>query len=301
MSELNKELDDSVLSTGEVLGPLHPDFPRDTTTERFQRTWHRAVSELNGEISRLEELILADEKDRSDTLEMEIKRSSRQAKKFLNTVLELKSEAGVGVAGEVQIIQNAERSLADLERRLNVREEDVATSSVLTQIIDTSTSVLRADCPPKDRSEAFWEVGDGDGDGQPQEDLSSSNIDVIPLVNGVSQTGVTVHRVTSGEIQQRTFSSRVSVVSNASSKVDFTDARNGVDRVAKEAEMQIQSEEVSCWQRMIECRQLLQPGWPRQLLIRFRLRLLRQLLRLLLLLLSRWPRLRVWLMKQLKL
>jgi hypothetical protein len=151
MSELNKELDDSVLSTGEVLGPLHPDFPRDTTTERFQRTWHRAVSELNGEISRLEELILADEKDRSDTLEMEIKRSSRQAKNFLNTVLELKSEAGVGVAGEVQIIQNAERSLADLERRLNVREEDVATSSVLTQIIDTSTSALRADCPPNDR------------------------------------------------------------------------------------------------------------------------------------------------------
>jgi hypothetical protein len=51
---------------------------------------------------------------------------------------------------------------------------------------------------------------------------------------------------------------------------------------------------------MRKCRQLQQPGWPRRLWIRFRLKLLRLLL-LLLLLLSLWPRLRVWLMKQLKL
>jgi hypothetical protein len=244
-----------------VLGPLHPDFPRDTTTERFQRTWHRAVAELNSEVSRLDDLILAYENDKSNTLKMEARRCGFQAKIFFKTVIELRSEAGVSVMEDVQIVQNAERALTDLERRLSLRGEDIATSSVLTQVVDTSTSALRVDCPPNGRSEAFWEVVDEELPfGQPQgdENLSSSNIDAIPFVNDVSQTGVTVHRVTSGEIQQRTHSSRVSVASNASSRVDFADARNGVDRVAKEAEMQVQNEEVNLRDSTIKAQLLAQ-------------------------------------------
>jgi hypothetical protein len=248
MSELNRELDGSVLSTGKVLGPLHPDFPRDTTTERFQRTWHRAVAELNSEVNKLDNLILAYENNKNNTLKMEARRCGFQTKIFLKTVIELRSEAGISVMEDGQIVQNAERALTDLERRLSLRGEDIATSSVLTQIVDTSTSALRVDRPPNGRSEAFWEVmADELPFGQPQENesLSSSNIDAIPSVNGVSQAGVTVHRVTSGEIQRRTHSSRSSVVSNVSSRVDFADARSGVDRVAKEAEMQVQNEEVT--------------------------------------------------------
>jgi hypothetical protein len=248
MSEVNRELDDSVLSTGKGLGPLHPDFPRDTTTERFLRTWHRAVTELDNEVNRLNDLVEAYENNKSNTLKMEARRCEFQVKIFLKTVVELRSEAGESVVEDVQIIQNAERALDNLERRLSLREEDIATSSILTQVVDTSTSALRAECPPKARLEAFWEVVDGEllfdqpqGDG----DLSSSNVDVVPFVNDVSQTGVTVHRVTSGEIQRQTHSSRVSVASNASSRVDYTDARNDVDRVAKEAEMQVQNEEVN--------------------------------------------------------
>ena len=143
LSELNRELDDSVLSTGKVLGPLHPDFPRDTTTERFQRTWHRAVAELNSEVNKLNNLILAYESDKNNTLKMEVRRCGFQTKFFLKTVIGLRSEAGMGVIEDGQTVQNAERALTDLERRLSLRGEDIATSSVLTQVVDTSTSALR--------------------------------------------------------------------------------------------------------------------------------------------------------------
>jgi hypothetical protein len=119
MSELNRELDSSVLSTGKVLGPLHPDFPRDTTTERFQRTWHRAVAELNCEVSKLDNLILAYEINKNNTLKMEARRCGFQTKNFLKTVIELRSEAGTSVMEDGQIVQNAERALTDLERRLS--------------------------------------------------------------------------------------------------------------------------------------------------------------------------------------
>jgi hypothetical protein len=42
------------------------------------------------------------------------------------------------VVEDVQIIQNAERALDNLEGRLSLREEDIATSSILTQVVDTS-------------------------------------------------------------------------------------------------------------------------------------------------------------------
>ena len=57
MSESDRELACGGLSTGRKLGPLHPDFPRDTTTERFQRTWQRAVADLNAELNRFETLV----------------------------------------------------------------------------------------------------------------------------------------------------------------------------------------------------------------------------------------------------
>jgi hypothetical protein len=119
MSEVNRELDDSILSTGKELGPLHPDFPRDTTTERFLRTWHRAVTELDNEVNRLNDLVKAYEEDRSNTLKMEARKCEFQVKNFLKTVIELKSEAGESVVEDVQIIQNAERALDNLEGRLS--------------------------------------------------------------------------------------------------------------------------------------------------------------------------------------
>ena len=97
MSGLNIELDDGILSPGEELGPLHPDFPRDTTTDRFLRTWHRAVSELDSEINKLDDLVKAFEEDGSDARMMDARNCQARVKNFLKNVVELKLEAGGNV------------------------------------------------------------------------------------------------------------------------------------------------------------------------------------------------------------
>jgi hypothetical protein len=74
MSESDKELACSGLSTGKKLGPLHPDFPWDTTTERFQRTWQRAVAELNGELNKFEKLVSEYENDKENTSKVEARK-----------------------------------------------------------------------------------------------------------------------------------------------------------------------------------------------------------------------------------
>jgi hypothetical protein len=130
MSDLNGGLDDSILSIGKELGPLHPDFPRDTTTERFLRTWHRAVSELDNEVDQLNNLTESYEENRSDAKRIEVKRCENQVKIFLKTVRELKNEAGGDAVEEVQAIQNAERSLDNVEGKLSIEGEDIAMSSV---------------------------------------------------------------------------------------------------------------------------------------------------------------------------
>ena len=248
MSDLNGDLDDSVLSIGKELGPLHPDFPRDTTTERFLRIWHRAVSELDNEVDKLDNLTKSYEESKSNTKKKKVKKCETRVQIFLKTLKELKNEAGGDAVEDVRAIQNAERSLDNAEGKLSREEEDIATPSVLTQVVDTSTSALRVEDSPKIRSEAFWEIEDeGLPLDQPQgdEDLSSTDVNAFPIVNNVSQTSVVVHRSTSGVNQRQTQSSRVSIVSNASSRIDYSNAHSDVDRVAKEAEALIQNEEVN--------------------------------------------------------
>jgi hypothetical protein len=54
MSDSGSELAYGGLSAKKNLGPLHPDFPRDPTTEQFQRTLQRTVADLNVELHQLE-------------------------------------------------------------------------------------------------------------------------------------------------------------------------------------------------------------------------------------------------------
>ena len=248
MSGLNIELDDGILSPGEELGPLHPDFPRDTTTDRFLRTWHRAVSELDSEINRLDDLVKAFEEDGSDARMMDARNCQARVKNFLENVVELKSEAGGNVVEDTQIIQNANWALKNIEGSLGLGLEDIATSSAVTQTVVDLEPALRVECPTRVHSEAFWEVMDEELPlDQPQgdEDLSSTDANAFPIVNNVSRTGVVVHRSASGINQRQTQSSRVSIASNASSRINYSNAHSDVDRVAKEAEALIQNEEVN--------------------------------------------------------
>jgi hypothetical protein len=87
---------------------------------------------------------------------------------------------------------------------------------------------------------------------------SSSDIIVLSSVNCVSQAGVAVHKVTSGEVQRRTHSSRSSVVSHVSSRRDFVDERNDIDQVAREAEMQVHNEEVTLRDSTVQAQLLAQ-------------------------------------------
>jgi hypothetical protein len=151
MSESDKELACSGLSTGKKLCPLHPDFPWDTTTERFQRTWQRAVAELNAELNKFEKLVSEYENDKENASKVEAKRCGNQTKKFLNEVIGLRSEAGMIGVEDGQVVQNAELALTNLERRLSLRGENIAMSPGLrlAQTVDITTP---------NGSEAFWEV-----------------------------------------------------------------------------------------------------------------------------------------------
>jgi hypothetical protein len=112
-------------------------------------------------------------------------------------------------------------------------------------------------------SDTFWEVAVDDLPyGQLQEDerlmTSSSDINVLPSVNCVSQAGVTVHNVIPGKVRRRTHSSRSSIVSRVSSRRDLADARSNIDRVARKAEMQVQNEEVTLRDSTVEAQLLAQ-------------------------------------------
>jgi hypothetical protein len=61
-----------------------------------------------------------------------------------------------------------------------------------------------------------------------------------------------------GEVRWRTHSSRSSIVSRVSLRRDFADARSGIDRVAREAEMQVQNEEVTLRDSTVEAQLLAQ-------------------------------------------
>jgi hypothetical protein len=61
----------------------------------------------------------------------------------------------------------------------------------------------------------------------------------------VSQADVTVHNVMPGGVLRRTHFLRSLVVSRVSSRRDFANARSDIDRVAWEAEVQVQNEEVT--------------------------------------------------------
>jgi hypothetical protein len=126
MSDSGSELACGGLSAGKNLGPLHPDFPRDPTTERFQRTLKRAVADLNAELHKLEIAVSDFENAGENASKLEARKCGNQVKFFLNEVIGLRSEAGMIGVENGQVVQNAELALTQMEGRLNLREENVA-------------------------------------------------------------------------------------------------------------------------------------------------------------------------------
>jgi hypothetical protein len=154
------------------------------------------------------------------------------------------------------VVQNAELALNQLEGRLSLRGENVAMSPVLM-----STRTVGATVPTG--SGIFGEAAVDDlpyGQTQEEERLmtSSSDLNVLPSVNCVSQAGVTVHSAMPGEVRRRTHSPRSLIVSHISSRRDFAKARSGINRVAREAEMQVQNEEVTLGDSTVEAQLLAQ-------------------------------------------
>jgi hypothetical protein len=112
-------------------------------------------------------------------------------------------------------------------------------------------------------SGTFWEVAVDDlpyGQLQEEERLmtSSSDLNTLSTVNCMSQAEVTVHNTMPGKVRRRTHSSRSSIVSCVSSRRDFANARSGINRVAREGEMQVQNEEVTLRDSTVEAQLLAQ-------------------------------------------
>jgi hypothetical protein len=142
-----------------------------------------------------------------------------------------------------QVVQDAELALSQLEGRLSLRGKNVAMSPVL---MPTRTGGAIA----QTGLGTFWEAAVDDlpfGQLQGDEGLTTSSTDLNALspVNCVSQAEVTVHNAMPGGVLRRTHSSRSSVISRVSSTRDFANARSDIDRVALEAEVQVQNEEVT--------------------------------------------------------
>jgi hypothetical protein len=89
MSDSGSELTYGGLSARKNLGPLHPDFPRDPTTERFQRTLQHAVADLNVELHQLEIAVMDFESAGESASMIEARKCGNQVKKFLNKVIGL--------------------------------------------------------------------------------------------------------------------------------------------------------------------------------------------------------------------
>jgi regulator of protease activity HflC (stomatin/prohibitin superfamily) len=99
-------------------------------------------------------------------------------------------------------------------------------------------------------SGTFWEVAADElpfGHLQGDEGLttSSSDLNILFPVNCMSQAEVAVHNAMPGGVLRHTHSSRSSVVSRVLSRRNFANVHSDIDRVAREAEMQVQNEEVT--------------------------------------------------------
>jgi hypothetical protein len=141
-----------------------------------------------------------------------------------------------------QAVQVAELALSQLERRLSVRGVNVAMSPVLEPTRTGGATSHTA-------SGTYWEAavddlpfGQRQGDGRLTP--SSSDLNTLSPVNCVSQAEVAVHGAIPGRVSRRPRSSRSLVVLRISSRREFVNARNDINRVAREAEAQIQSEAV---------------------------------------------------------
>jgi hypothetical protein len=207
---------------------------------------HRTISEnfaiayLNAELRQLEITVSNFESARENTSRVEAWKCGEPVEIFLKEVIGLRSEAVTIRVEDGQVVQNAELALTQLEGRLSLRGENVAMSSVL---MPTRTGGATAPTG----SGIFWEAAVNDlpyGQLQEGERLrtSSSDLNALSPVNCVSQAEVMVHNAMPGKVRRRTHSSRSSVVSRVSSRRNFANARSDIDRVAREAEEQIQNE-----------------------------------------------------------
>jgi hypothetical protein len=159
---------------------------------------------------------------------------------FFKEVVGLRSEARTTMVEGSQAVQGAELALSQLEGRLSLRGVNVAMSPVLEP---TRTGGVTAHTA----SGAYWEAAVDDLPfGQLQGDggltSSSSDLNALSPVNCVSQAEVWVW--VPGRVLGRPRSSRSSVVSRISSMREFVNAHNDIDWAAREAEGQIQSEEI---------------------------------------------------------
>jgi hypothetical protein len=82
MSDPSSELTGDGLSVGMNLSCLHPDFPRDPTTERFQRTLQHAIANLYTEPNQLEAVVVNFESTRESKLRAEARKCSIQVNFF---------------------------------------------------------------------------------------------------------------------------------------------------------------------------------------------------------------------------
>jgi hypothetical protein len=88
MSDSSSELAYDGLSVGGNLGHLHPDFSRDPTTERFQRTFQHAIANLNAGLRQLEIIVLNFESARENTSRVEARKCGEQVEIFLKEVFD---------------------------------------------------------------------------------------------------------------------------------------------------------------------------------------------------------------------
>jgi hypothetical protein len=83
MSDPSSELTCDGLSVGMNLGRLHPDFPRDPTTEQFQRKLQHAITNLCTGLEPLDAVVVSFESTREAALRMEARRYKGQVEIFL--------------------------------------------------------------------------------------------------------------------------------------------------------------------------------------------------------------------------
>jgi hypothetical protein len=243
----NHELTGTGPSMGTGLGPLHPDWPIDRNTDRFHRKFQHAVKELVSATKKLEAATREFERTSEESTLIVARKLIPGLKICLNKLVSMVQGAD-DMAGEgSQEMVDTEELLSQVEGRLCL----MITSPV--------TATTGREGPGMLTSGDFWEATfDGlllnQCPDTPEPNLGLyydclSDEITSTFVDHVSQVEKVDRDVTSGESALRCRSNRSSAVLRASSRRNFVAAQNKVDWVAREAEAQIQSEEV----RFCEC------------------------------------------------